>query len=161
MQIEAGDIQALADLDRFARRGEQRFRAVIVGEPAACVARHGGKERAGLFQHGKIMGAPVPDADLEAKLGEAPQAPLHRFARPKHFGAGGKGERLGHVRLSDRGCQDAPGAVSQRAATLPPWILPIRPAPMIPNRMRSSSAGADPSAARSPKKNIRSILTWE
>ena len=40
----------------------------------------------------------------------------------------------------------------ERAATLPPWILPIRPAPIIPNFMRSSSEGADPSTARPTKR---------
>ncbi len=154
VKVEAGDIQALADLDRFARRGEQRFCAFVVGEPAACVARHGGKDRAGLFQHSEIMGAPVPDADLEAKLRETPQAPFHRFVPPKHFGAGGKRERLGHVRLSDQGRdQGAPSALSQRGATSPPWIVPIGAASMILNRTPfSSSARRSVAVCASPKK---------
>src|ERR1700722_5582422 len=48
------------------------------------------------------MGSPVPDAGLEAKLRETPQAPFHGFVPPKHFGAGGKRERLGHIRLSNK-----------------------------------------------------------
>ena len=52
-------------------------------------------------------------------------------------------------------------SLSVRAATLPAWILPIRPAPMMPNLMRLLPQSTAPFAtARDPtKKNIHSILT--
>src|ERR1700722_3521410 len=42
-------------------------------------------------------------------------------------------------------------SLSERAATLPPWIFPIRPAPIIPNFMGSSSKRPNPSG-RSKKE---------
>jgi hypothetical protein len=44
-------------------------------------------------------------------------------------------------------------SLSERAATLPPWIFPILPAPIIPNFMRSSSQ-APIHPQRAQKKRI-------
>jgi hypothetical protein len=98
---------------------------------------------------------------LEAKLREAPQAPFHGFIPPKHFGAGGKRERLGHIRLSNTLGLSARGgrtlAARGDSATMD------RADRNCPNDPQCTSSFTAPirRGARQQKKNIRSILTWE
>lgn len=94
VQIEARDIEALADLDRLPCRGEQLIGPSGIGEPASDVPGHRREFRAGSLQHGEVVAAPIPDAHLVAELG---QAPSKRLFGPEHLGTGGKREGLAHL----------------------------------------------------------------